>query len=126
MSYDPREQDELLGIFREMLKAPTGDGGAKRLAGSKPSWKVDPSHRKAIFSHLGKWVAGELIDKDSGAHPLVHVAWRCLAQAWQETRYRDLPQYDGSRWKAVCMCPFGESPMHPIHHVEEMREERSE
>ncbi len=32
-----------------------------------------------------KWKQGELHDKDSGAHPLVHAAWRCLAIACSET-----------------------------------------
>jgi hypothetical protein len=84
MSYDPSEQDEIAGAFARMLKACTGDGGVKREAGLKPSWKVDPSHEAAIFSHLNKWKHGEVVDPDSGAHPLVHLAWRALAIAWQE------------------------------------------
>lgn len=86
MAYDPAEQLEIEQAFMEMLRACTKDGANKRQAGEKPSWKVDPSHRKAIFSHLGKWVSGELVDPESGAHPLVHAAWRCLAQAAQETK----------------------------------------
>lgn len=82
--YDPSEQDEIIETFAEMLRAVTADGGRKRQAGEKPSWKVDPGHEKGLFSHLYKWKAGELVDPDSGAHPLVHMAWRALAIAWQE------------------------------------------
>jgi hypothetical protein len=89
-TYDPSEQDELLDTFREMLKAATGDGGKKRAAGTKPSWKVDPSHLAAVFSHLNAYFHGEKVDPDSGAHPFVHAAWRMLAIAWQETEYRKL------------------------------------
>ncbi len=82
------EQRELIAIFAEMLWAPTGDGGDKRGRGEKPSWKIDPSHEAAIFSHLNKWKHGEKVDSDSGAHPLVHLAWRALAIAWQEDEER--------------------------------------
>ena len=86
--YDPSEQKDIINTFADMLWNATKDGGVKRAAGEKPSWKVDPSHEAAIFSHLSKWKHGELVDKDSGAHPLVHLAWRALAIAWQETNYR--------------------------------------
>lgn len=79
------EQAEILGWFTTMLRDATADGGRKRAAGLKPSWKVDTSHRAAIFSHLNKWEHGEKVDADSGQHPLVHLAWRALAIAWQET-----------------------------------------
>jgi hypothetical protein len=79
------EQADVLFEFAEMLKAASGDGGKKRAEGKKPSWKVDGSHEPAIFSHLNKWKHGEKVDPDSGAHPLVHLAWRALALAWQET-----------------------------------------
>lgn len=82
--YDPREQDEVLDTFRQMLATVTADGGRKRSAGLKPSWKVDQSHEAAIDSHLRKWRAGSKCDPDSGAHPLTHLAWRALAVAWQE------------------------------------------
>jgi hypothetical protein len=78
------ERAEVLGHFLTMLSAATGDGSAKRQTGEKPSWKVDPSHEPAMFSHLNKWKHGELRDPDSGAHPLVHLAWRALAIAYQE------------------------------------------
>lgn len=76
--------DILVRFLTELTKA-TGDGSKKRQAGEKPPWFVDGSHERAIFSHLAKWKAGELVDPDSGAHPLVHAAWRCLAIACQQT-----------------------------------------
>lgn len=79
------EAQEILDLFRDMLAVPTGDGASKRAKGTKPHWKVDPGHEAAIFSHLAKWKKGEMVDADSGAHPLVHLAWRALAQAWIET-----------------------------------------
>ncbi len=79
------EQHEVMSIFYDMLAGPTGDGGKKRAAGIKPSWKVDDSHEAAMWSHINKWKHGEKADADSGAHPLVHLAWRALAIAWQET-----------------------------------------
>lgn len=42
-----------------------------------------------MFSHLSHWKHGELVDPDSLAHPLVHLAWRALAIAWQETHATD-------------------------------------
>ena len=78
------EQCEVLGTFNELLSAATGDGGAKRAAGTKPSWKADTSHKDAALRHLDP--ARERYDEDSGAHKLVHAAWRLLAVAWQEMR----------------------------------------
>jgi len=78
------EQNEVLGTFLTLLEGPTGDGGAKRGRGEKPSWKVDPSHRDAALRHIGRWWNGEQQDADSGCHPLVHAAWRLLAVAYQE------------------------------------------
>ena len=85
MSYDPTEQDALIDAFVALLKQVTRDGGRKRAAGLKPPWWKDKDHEKAIFSHLNKWKHGERTDKDSGAHPLVHLAWRALAIAYQES-----------------------------------------
>jgi hypothetical protein len=79
------EQSEIIGWFTMMLRAATSDGQRKRASGKKPLWKVDPAHEAALFSHLNKWKHGETVDADSGAHPLVHLAWRALAIAWQET-----------------------------------------
>lgn len=83
-AYDATEQDVILRTFGEMLAAVTRDGGRKRQAGSKPPWWQDYSHEAAIFSHLDKWKHGLLKDADSGTHPLVHLAWRALAIAYQE------------------------------------------
>jgi hypothetical protein len=85
VSYDPREQQIVLETFGRMLAGVTRDGGRKRMSGEKPPWWRDPSHEAAIFSHLNKWKHGEKFDEDSGAHPLVHLAWRALAIAWIET-----------------------------------------
>jgi hypothetical protein len=76
--------DVLYRFFFELQKA-TGDGSKKRQSGDKPPWYEDDSHEAAIFSHLMKWKKGEVVDPDSGAHPLVHVAWRALAIACVET-----------------------------------------
>ena len=85
LDYDENEQNEATRIFSDMLHACTKDGGNKRRAGEKVDWKVDKTHEPAIFSHLNKWKHGELVDADSGQHPLVHLAWRALAIAYQET-----------------------------------------
>lgn len=79
------ERQVVLDAFTKMLAAVTGDGSKKRQAGAKPPWWRDCSHEAAVFSHLNKWKHGELADKDSGSHPLVHLAWRALAIAYQET-----------------------------------------
>lgn len=79
------EQAEVLREFGRMLAGTSRDGGRKRAAGLKPSWKVDTSHEAAIWSHMRKWRMGERVDPESGQHPLVHLAWRALAIAWQET-----------------------------------------
>lgn len=83
--YDATEQQVVIETFRQMLWDATKDGGKKRAAGTKPPWWCDETHEAAIFSHLNKWKHGERKDKDSGAHPLVHLAWRALAIAYQET-----------------------------------------
>jgi hypothetical protein len=83
--YDPREQEIVLSVFVRLLRDATADGGKKRAQGTKPPWFVDPAHEAAIFSHFNKWKHGERIDPDSGSHPLVHLAWRALAIAYQET-----------------------------------------
>lgn len=82
----PTEQDKVIEVFSAMLRDATRDGGRKRAAGIKPPWWRDPAHEPAVFSHLSKWKHGEQRDGDSGAHPLVHLAWRALAIAYQETR----------------------------------------
>ena len=82
------EFNVVLDTFTEMLSVVTGDGSKKRHAGLKPPWWKDQAHEPAIFSHLTRWKRGERFDPDSGAHPLVHLAWRALAIAYQETRGR--------------------------------------
>lgn len=78
------EQSEILGTFSTLLEVPTGDGATKRAAGVKPFWKVDPGHRSASARHGAKYEAGERYDRESGAHHLVHRAWRDLATAFQD------------------------------------------
>lgn len=80
-----KERADVLGRFMAELMKATGDGSKKRQAGEKPPWYEDDSHEGAVFSHITKWKRGERVDPDSGAHPLVHAAWRCLAIACQET-----------------------------------------
>lgn len=99
------EQAEVLGLFMDMLKLPTGDGGIKRALGQKVCWKDDTSHEAAIFSHLNKWKHGEKKDATSGAHPLVHLAWRALAIAWQETQQLSPAQYDSEGYYAKQTLP---------------------
>jgi hypothetical protein len=78
------EREDVLRRFLEELRKVTGDGSKKRQAGLKPAWYLDKSHEAAIFSHLLKWKRGEQFDVDSGAHPLIHLAWRALAIACSE------------------------------------------
>ncbi len=92
--YDASEQDAILATFSEMLSAVTRDGGRKRAAGKKLPWWRDLSHEAAIFSHLNRWKHYEKADPDSGVHPLVHLAWRALAIAYQETVGLVPPQVD--------------------------------
>lgn len=79
------ERGDVLNRFANELAKATGDGSKKRQAGTKPPWYEDSAHEGAVFSHLMKWKRGEKADPDSGAHPLVHAAWRLLAIACQET-----------------------------------------
>lgn len=79
-----QERQDVLDRFMEELAKVTGDGSKKRQSGGKPPWYIDKSHEAAIFSHLTKWKRGEKVDPDSGSHPLVHAAWRCLAIACSE------------------------------------------
>jgi hypothetical protein len=91
VTYDPQEQSDILATFNQMLREVVADGGRKRAAGLKPSWKVDPGHEAAFWRHVDRWGRGELVDADSGVHPLVHAAFRALAIAYQETE-RPLPR----------------------------------
>jgi hypothetical protein len=79
------ERIDVLTRFMDELTKVTGDGSKKRQSGEKPPWYEDDAHEGAIFSHLTKWKRGEIIDPDSGAHTLVHLAWRALAIACRES-----------------------------------------
>lgn len=107
-TYDATEQDLVVKVFADMLWSVTRDGGKKRAAGEKPPWWRDDSHEAAIFSHISKWKHGEKVDKDSGAHPFVHLAWRALAIAYQETAGKvDPAKHSG--------CPHCGSPFVQVH-----------
>lgn len=93
------EREDVLRRFAGELVKATGDGSKKRQSGLKPPWHNDASHEAAIFSHLMKWKKGEKVDKDSGAHPLVHAAWRCLAIACRESG--NIPDVKKKRTRAV-------------------------
>ena len=86
VKYDVSEQEQLIVIFSKMLRQPTEDGGRKRAAGLKPSWKVDETHEEHFWNHIAAWKRGELHDPDSNAHPGIHAAWRLLAIAYQDTQ----------------------------------------
>jgi hypothetical protein len=79
------ERADILARFTAELAKVTGDGSKKRAAGEKPPWYLDDSHEAAVFSHLMKWKRGEVVDPDSGCHPLVHAGWRLIAIALRET-----------------------------------------
>ena len=96
--YDDREQVVLLDVFFDMLAQVTTDGGKKRARGDKKPWWRDAEHEAAIFSHLNKWKHGETQDPDSGSHPLVHLAWRALAIAYQETAGKVDPAREAIEW----------------------------
>jgi hypothetical protein len=89
--YDALEQSVVLSVFGRMLRAATRDGGKKRALGLKPPWWQDDSHEAAVFSHLESRRRGNLCDEDSGVHPYIHLAWRALAIAYQETYGRTDP-----------------------------------
>ena len=97
--YDVAEQEQLIVTFSKMLRQPTEDGGRKRAAGLKVSWKDDDSHEAAMYRHLARWSKGDTIDEDSGAHALVHVAWRALALAWQEQN--PVPEESYTEYEAI-------------------------
>lgn len=92
--YDPTEQDEIAFEFAALLKSATKDGAVKRARGEKVSWKVDKTHKEHMYSHLHKYEAGLMVDPDSGAHPLVHLAWRALGIAYQAIHADDYEDAD--------------------------------
>lgn len=83
------EQAVVLQTFAKLLTTVSKDGGRKRAKGLKPPWWQD-RHADALYRHLSRWQEGEQTDLDSGAHPLVHAAWRALAIAYIE-RYGSTP-----------------------------------
>lgn len=111
------EQNEILGTFLDLLEGATADGAGKRASGQKVLWKIDPGHEAAMLRHLARWSQeGETADADSGCHPLVHVAWRALAIAWQELD-------DGTSTFPILTAdsecfswPVDEVPPHPRHY----------
>ena len=82
-TYDPAEQSYIMEAFVALLSGPTQDGGRKRELGTKVPWTEDTGHEEAMYRHLVRFESGETEDEDSGADPLVHVAWRALALAMQ-------------------------------------------
>jgi hypothetical protein len=83
-SYVDTEQDEILRTFAKMMRPVVADGGRKRAAGEKVHWMQDPGHLESLNRHLARYERGELVDGDSGAHPLAHAAVRCLMLAAQD------------------------------------------
>ena len=79
------EQEDLLRRFHDGLAKCSGDGFTKRMKRTKPPWFEDPDHEAAFWRHYHRWLDDELVDVDSGAHPLIHCAWRLLAIACKET-----------------------------------------
>lgn len=67
-----------------MLSACTGDGAVKRARGEKVPWPEDPTHIEHFWNHWNAWLSGVKHDPDSNQHPLVHAAWRLLAEAYRE------------------------------------------
>lgn len=78
------EADEILAEFARLLRPVLADGATKRRPHAWQTATVG-THALAAERHWARWVAGQRTDPDSGAHPLVHVAFRALAIAWQET-----------------------------------------
>lgn len=84
----PREHeaDEIIAEFARLLRPVLADGATKR---EPHTWQQTTvgTHVLKIARHWDRWVRGERHDADSGAHPLVHVAFRALAIAWREGRH---------------------------------------
>lgn len=82
----PREHeaDEILAEFARLFRPVLADGARKRRPHAWQTATVG-TNVLGIARHWDRWVRGERHDPDSGAHPLVHVAFRALAIAWQET-----------------------------------------
>lgn len=81
--YDPSEVDATLKTLSDLMRPVLEDGGRKRMAGEKPHWMQD-RHEESLNRHLARYERGELVDEDSGAHPLTHAAVRSLMIAAQD------------------------------------------
>ena len=77
--------EDIITELSELIRETLVDGQRKR---SPSYWKEDPGHLEAMHRHLVRYDRGELVDKDSGAHPLAHVGTRALMQAWLESHGR--------------------------------------
>lgn len=93
------ERLDIQNRFTSQLAKATADGSKKRQKGSKRPWWKDESHYERAMAHIKRYEEGETRDKDSGAHPLIHAAWRLLAIACTETGNTPPDQvfYDGKR-----------------------------
>lgn len=86
------EQLDILVRMVEELKKVLADGGNKRARNEKPPWYLD-EHKDAANRHWNRWETdGEMVDPDSGAHPLVHESCRTLMIAMIETG--NVPEHD--------------------------------
>lgn len=85
------EAADILARFTAELSKATADGSRKRQSGDKVPWWEDKGHIAAFYRHLQVWEKADMegrptpMDRQSGAHPLVHSAWRLLSIACQET-----------------------------------------
>jgi predicted secreted Zn-dependent protease len=79
----PQEVIETFDELACMMIPVLMDGWRKRSAGTKPHWKQD-KHYRSMMRHIYRYNSGELVDKDSGCHPLVHTAVRAMMIAGQE------------------------------------------
>ncbi len=87
---DPElEAQDTMRTLSSLMMPVVMDGARKRFAGTKVHWLRDYTHVSALYRHLRRWENGELVDKDSGAHPLIHVAVRALMQAGREIMSHD-------------------------------------
>jgi hypothetical protein len=82
--YDPSEQDQIIQALCDLMRPVLADGGRKRAEATKPHWTQD-EHLDPLHRHLHRYDMGELVDKDSGTHPMAHVMVRAGMIAWQET-----------------------------------------
>lgn len=94
------EVQDVLKRFNKELLSVSQDGSNKRQKGLKAVWWQDISHFDRATGHIERWLDGEMADKDSGKHPLVHAAWRLLAIACSETGNHPIDE-DPLRYKGT-------------------------